>query len=99
MAHINQHDIGDLIRMDAEFRNNQDVLTDPTTVTFKLKLPDGELIIYVYGTDEEVERLDEGIFRVEHLAEISGSHPYLWRGTGTVAQVEESSFYIKRSNF
>jgi hypothetical protein len=99
MAHINQHDIGDLVRMDAEFRNNQDVLTDPTTVTFKLKLPDGETITYVYGTDDEVEKLSEGIFRVEYLVAEHGHHYYLWQGTGEVAQVEESSFYIKRSNF
>lgn len=49
------------------FKNANEVVTDPTVVTFKQRTPSGVETTYVYGTDAEVVRYSAGNFHVDVL--------------------------------
>jgi len=53
MTDVNIYDIGDNVTMAAAFTSNS-VATDPTGVTFKIKLPSGAVTTYVYSTDVQL---------------------------------------------
>jgi hypothetical protein len=46
--------VGSTVRSTAEFRTVDQVLTDPTTVKFKLRTPAGVESVKLYLTDAEV---------------------------------------------
>ena len=92
------YDIGDTRRLQATFKDINQELTDPTTVTFTMTEPDGIVTTYVKGTDAELVRNSLGVFHVDWPIAKQGRHAWSLAGTGTVAQKEEDEFYVKRSN-
>ena len=92
------YDIGDTRRLQATFKDINQALTDPTTVTFKMVEPDGAVTTYVFGTDSELVKDSTGVFHVDWPITKQGRHSWSMAGTGTVAQKEEGEFYVKRSN-
>lgn len=76
-----------------------DVLTDPTTVTFQLKDPDGIITTFVYGTDPEVVKVSTGIYYMD----VTVSKPLTWFyrivGTGAVIDAVEGTFSGNQSQF
>jgi uncharacterized protein YfaS (alpha-2-macroglobulin family) len=91
------YDIGDLIVHEATFRDAEGDPTDPTTVTFRLRSPD--------GTETVVEQASltnpsEGVWSYEHV--VTGPRGVWftrWEGTGVVQQAEEATFRVRGSNF
>ena len=90
------HDINDVETITATFKNAADVVTDPTTVTFVMREPDGIETPYVYLTDAELVRDSEGVFHVDWPFTKAGRHHARWKGTGAVAEAGESEYYVKR---
>lgn len=90
-------DIGDLVRLSAEFRDIAGALVDPSTVTFKVKPPGGDVVAYVYGTDPEVVRDSVGAFHVDWTVEINGTHWWRFESTGTGQAAAEDSFTARAS--
>lgn len=91
------YDIGDTRRLTATFTNLAGTETDPSTVTFKIKLPDGTVTTYVYGTDAELVRSGAGVYYVDYSITQAGRYSYRFEGTGTVATAENSEFYARRN--
>ena len=92
------YDKGDRPRCRAEFRLNN-ILTDPTVITFKYKKPDGTVITLVYETDTELKRDSAGIYYIDIDVDLSGQWYYRFEGTGTVKAASESRFQVKVSEF
>lgn len=92
-------DIGDLRYITIAFVDEAGVAADPTTVTFRLRTPDGTETSYVYGTDPEVERTAVGAYRFALTPSVSGPHHYRWVGAGAVAEAEEGFIRVRGSAF
>lgn len=93
------YDVGDAVRCRVEFKDTSDSFIDPTTVTFKLKLPSGSTTTYVYGTDAQLVKDSTGKYHVDVDISSAGIYYYRFIGTGTVKAAGESKFSIKTSNF
>lgn len=94
-----QYQSGNILRIFASFRNIDEVLTDPTSVTFKVLEPGADSPTeYVYGTDLELIREGDGQYYLDIRAVTPGKWVYECSGDGTVTAKGESSFSIRQSN-
>jgi hypothetical protein len=73
------------------------VPTNPDELTFFVREPDGVLTTYVKGTDDEVEAVSTGVWRVLWLCRKAGVHHARAYATGNVIQPDEISFFVRRS--
>jgi uncharacterized protein YfaS (alpha-2-macroglobulin family) len=94
-----EFDLGDAPRAIAEFRDFAGVLTDPTTVTVKVRKSDGTNFTKVYVTDSEVIKESTGIYHIDIATDVHGVWTIRWEGTGTVKAAIEQRFNVKRSDF
>ena len=88
---VQTFDIGDVVRLEASFKNAANVATTPTTTVLTLKMPDGTLstpAITANGT---------GVYYYDVLFSASGAWTYRWVATGTVQTAEEGRVYVRPS--
>jgi hypothetical protein len=95
MANI--YDIGDVARVTMTFTVD-DVNTDPTTITLKVKDPTGNKTTYTYAL-AEVTRSAAGIYYKDISIDEAGQWYYRWEGTGAVETAEENYFMVRESEF
>ena len=94
---MNTYDIGDRVRCECEFKLDE-TLTDPSSVVFRMKTPDGETTSYTYGDGSEVVRESEGVFYVDWDVSAAGGHYYRWEGDGVALKaVSEGAFSVRTS--
>jgi hypothetical protein len=91
------YDIGDKRRLTVTFTNSAGTDTDPTAVIFKIRLPDGTVTSYTYGTDAELVKSATGIYYVDWTIAAGGRHSWRFEGTGTVTQAAEQDIYARRT--
>ncbi len=93
------YDKGDKVRLHATFKVNQG-LTDPDTITLKLKNPDDlELIFTLAGG--EVVRGSQGYYYHDYIIPLdvtAGAWYYRFDSTG-VKSAAEKTFIVKPSHF
>jgi hypothetical protein len=80
---------GHVARIKATFTNpDDDSYVTPATVTFRVLLPDGQTIDYVYGIDTEVSLVSTGIYRLRLEVDLPGVYYVnaFTAGTGKAAQ-------------
>jgi len=86
------------IRLEARFYDDDDVDTDPTTVTLMTLSPTGGATTYTYTEDDNLGRTDAGDFYCDFTPNESGRWFWRWTATGnstTVAQ--EGNFVVDYS--
>lgn len=88
---INYYKLGQKVRCKVSFKVNG-TLTDPTTVTAKIKAPSGNVSTYVYGTDAELVRESTGVYHVDVVTDEKRQWYFRFEGTGTCTAVEEKAF-------
>lgn len=94
---VTSYNQGDLIRIQATFKDLNGNLVDPTTVTLKVKVPAGTVSTYSYpGT---VVRSSLGVFYYDLAVSAAGTHHYNWSGTGAYQAADEDSFEVSTSVF
>lgn len=91
------YDVGDRRRLQCTIVDEDDELTDPTTLTFTMLEPDGTVTEYVWSIDSELIRTTQGTFYVNWDAAQVGVHRWRYEATGNVQQVEEAAFTCRRS--
>ena len=91
---INYYKMGQKVRCTVNFKVNN-VLTDPTVVTCKVKDPSGNVVPYVYGTDAELVKDSTGIYHVDVVTDEKKQWNVRFEGTGTCTAVEESAFGVR----
>lgn len=84
---------GQKVRCSVDFKVD-DVLTDPTTVTFKYKKPSGTTTTLVYGTDAAVVKDATGQYHVDVTTDEKKEWNFRFEGTGTCTAVEEAAFNV-----
>jgi hypothetical protein len=91
------YNVGDLVRLQATFKDLASVLADPTTLTLKVKNPAGATTTYNYpGT---IVRSSTGVFYYDYLVGASGTHYFNFAGAGAYTAVDESSFEVVATQF
>lgn len=88
------------MRIEAIFTEDDGDYVDPTTVTFKTMSPTLVEATYVYGTDDEMQRLSAGRYAADIVPDESGRWRYRWITTGTGKAITlEGDFLIQSSVF
>lgn len=93
------YDIGDRVRVTAEFRSLTGTLTDPTTIVFKLRSPRGTVTQLEYGVDTALVRESVGRYYSDVDLNLPGTWCYRWAGTGAVQAAEEGTIVVEKSYF
>ena len=90
---VNTYDQGDVVRLDAIFKVGT-TLTDPTTVTLKVKDPAGNTTSHV-GVAGGLSNPSVGLWRRDEPVTVQGEYWYRWEGTGAAQADEEGRFYVR----
>jgi hypothetical protein len=89
-----------VVRVSFRVPDDDGTLTDPTTVTFTARRRQGAIIddpvVYVYGTDDEVEKESTGIF-VLTFVPTAGRWTVHAQGTGNCHAAAEIDFQVNES--
>lgn len=75
------------------------VLTDPTTLGFKIENPTGSAATYIYGTNAELIREATGIYYVNFVMNTSGSWAFKFSGQGACYAAGEAEVSVNASRF
>ena len=89
----NTYDVGDLIRVTATFRDADEELDSPDTVTMKVKAPGGTVATSTPGADSP------GVFHVDIDCNASGDWEYRAEGDASPQAAAEGRFYVRPSSF
>lgn len=90
------YDIGDTRRLSVQFSDVGGAPAAPTTVTFALREPDGDLTSYATPA-AQIVNTGTGAYYVDWTITQAGRHVYRWNGTGAVSAVEQGEFYARRN--
>jgi hypothetical protein len=75
------------------------VVTDPSTVTLKIRTPSGTESSHVYGTDVNVIKDSTGKYHYVLTLDAKGDWYQRWIGTGAVVTAGEKVLRVQRSSF
>jgi hypothetical protein len=73
------------------------VNTDPTTVTLRIRRPDGTVEVFTYAA-AQITKDATGSFFKDYTPPAIGRYSYRWEGTGTVKAADEGQFKVLESN-
>jgi hypothetical protein len=96
---INCYDKGDVVVCDVVFKDEDDVVADPTSVFFVFMTPSGVQTTYIYGVDGELVKDSTGNYHVDVSADVEGQYHYRFYSTGTGQAAAEGQFLVKDSVF
>lgn len=87
------YDIGDRVKLEATFADDDGSAVDPDAVHFGIRYPDGASTTYQYLVDGLLQRQELGFYSIELPVTMSGKHRYRWVATGPGGSVEEGYFW------
>lgn len=87
--------IGDTVRLTGTFRDEDKVLTDPTTVTVSTKTPGGVVQTWHYSTDADVIKDSTGKYHIDVAPDSEGRWTFQWKAEGTLVTLEEQHFLVR----
>ncbi len=90
----NAFDRGNLVRVQAAFKDSTGAAIDPTTVTFEYQIGQAAVTTYTYGTDDEIVRSTAGTYYVDVSLTAVGWCNYCWASTGSGQAEQPGRFRI-----
>jgi hypothetical protein len=93
MATTGTFDVGDAVRVTAEFRDFSAALIDPDTVVFKSLDPGG-----IVNTPS-VTHISTGRYSADFIATAPGTWAWRWQATGNITVAEEGQVTVRTSLF
>jgi hypothetical protein len=96
---MNSYDIGDVIRLRANFQDSSPADVDPSQVKCSVQSPWGVTSVYVYGTDAELIKTSTGDYYLDTAPNKHGVWKYRWEGLLTNRAAEEGQFFVRDSAF
>ena len=90
-------DVGDIIRLYADFTDVDGQLIDPDSLTVRVKKPDKTTDSYLYPG--EVNRIERGRFFLDVDVTMSGTWMYRWEAIGAGQSAAERTFCARESYF
>jgi hypothetical protein len=94
---INSYDTKDQIRITGLLASAAGVLTDPTTLVFKVLSPSGEVTTYTYGSDAFPIRISAGTYYIDVTPTEPGHWAYRFESSGTGQAADEGRFWVRAS--
>jgi hypothetical protein len=91
--------LGELVRVEAEFKNSSGVVADPTAVLFKYKKPDNTIIQLTYGVDVALVKDSVGNYHVDIDANQHNIWKWKFYSTGTVQAAKIGEFTVDDDDF
>lgn len=92
-------EVGEVAVLTVEFYDENDTLTDPTTVTARAKKPDGTVLSYTYA-GAQVTKLGVGQYQREFPIDIGGGDwTFGMLATGAVATSKNVSVTVRKDPF
>jgi len=92
-------DVGDQEQLEVTFTNVSGNNADPSTVTLKIREPDGTITTWV-NTDSPAPFTNPstGVWRKDHTYTQEGRHFIEWSGSGDLIAAVASDRWVRRSN-
>lgn len=90
---MNSYFIGQAVELRVEFRDADDALADPTTVTAKVRDPAGTVTALSHSHD------DTGLYSASVTVDAPGVWWYRFAGTGDVIAAAEAEFEVAHTRF
>lgn len=98
VAEVYTYDIGDRVKIEAMFRDDDGEPIDPDTVVLGIRFPDGtRQVIDLAMPDSPIERADDGFYGYVMTAQQAGKHLFRWLSTGAGAGAVEGYFWVRLS--
>ena len=92
--------VGNLVKVRATFKDENNQKQDPATVKVHVKDPDATITTYTYGTDVQVVRESKGIYYIEiDTTDRLGEWQFIWQSSGTYQATGETSFTVANALF
>lgn len=87
---MNVYDLDTLIELTGTFTTSAGAPINPTTVTLRLRTPDGIVTTY---TGAQLGNPAVGVFTLDFQATQSGPHIYKWQGAGNVEITNPDAYF------
>lgn len=92
--------IGNLIKIQATFKDEDGEQQDPQVVQVRIKDPNGNASTYIYGTDPEVVHAGIGVYYVEiDTTSNPGTYQLVWNSSGTYQAAGQTEFTVEETLF
>ncbi len=91
--------VGQQAKLRATFADINGVLADPTTVTFRIKAPDGTVTTYVYGVNMQLVKSATGDYYVAWTWTSAGVWLYSFTGEGAAVGYVEGGVVVEGPSF
>jgi hypothetical protein len=72
---MNEYELGTTVRLTSEFRDLDNELIDPTTVTLTIDRPDGTVVSVIPVNNPSI-----GSYNANYTTTVTGEHAYTWKG-------------------
>lgn len=92
------YDVGDRVRLTADFTDLDEQPVDPDTVTCMVRDPSAAETAYTYAGGQVV-RTDPGAYRLEVDLDLPGVWWIRWQSSGAGRAAEETSLLVRASQF
>jgi hypothetical protein len=93
----NRYKVGQVARCTGTFKDEDDVVQDPTAVFFHLIDPSENEITLEYGVDGTLVKASTGVYYVDVAADEAGIFAYRFYSTGTYVTADEDQFEVVAS--
>ena len=99
VAEVYTYDIGDRVKIEAMFRDDDGNPADPDTIVLGLRQPDGTRVVHDYSDPGQspLVREEAGHYSYVMTAAQTGKHSFRWLATGTGAGADEGYFWVRLS--
>ena len=87
---------GTLVRLTGTFTVDGEP-TDPTTVECIVRDPEGGRTVYVYGQDDELQKVETGVYQLELTPDKPKRWYYAFKGTGAAQATAEATFTVRET--
>lgn len=94
---VNSYPLGSIVRLTGTFRVGA-TLTDPATVTVKVRTPAGVITTSTYAASQVVKD-GTGIYHLDYTPAATGEYHWRAEGTGAATAAAEDKFVVSPSAF
>lgn len=92
--------IGNLIKVQATFQDENLDNQDPATVQVRVKDPSDTITTYVYGVNVQVVRASKGVYYIEiDTSSQPGTFQFVWNSSGTYQAAGQTQFTVAEDYF
>jgi len=97
------YQIGDKVRITVTCKNVTRVISDPDTLRFRFRKPDGTETVWTFGVDAQVVREAVGVFHVDlpltMASVLTKEWRYRWEAEGTFSAAYEKPLQVDDTGF